>query len=261
MKNKLATSAALLLVWFATAIAAHAQVTLLADAFEQGNLDLWTGHSGGPHNGLIVTDPLQPTNHVLTFTGVNFGGDVFGALPVSVDGTFQQLKLSFDFLALPLGGVVPPEYGGFAGINADTIGMAPFWLAGTYLPEVTVPPPVKTLLATDGQWHHYSIDFTQVAVANSLTSFFVLLEDWGGLGSIPHDIYFDNVKVTAKLGPNVIAQLVPCNGPRTGGKWKNHGAYVSAMSKATDALLAGGLITQEEQDAYVSAAAQSNCGK
>lgn len=246
---------------FATATATHAQVTLFADNFEAGNLNLWTGHYGGPNDGLIVSDPLNPTNHVLTFTAVNYGGDVFSAVPLSADGTYQQLILSFDFLALPLGGVVPPEYGGFAGINTDTIGIAPFWLAGTYWPEVNVPSPVATLLATDGHWHHYSIDFTQVAVANNLTSFRVLLEDWGGLGSIPGDVFFDNVKLTAKLDPNIIAQLVPCDGPSTGGKWKNHGAYVSTMSKVTDVLLAAGLITQAEQDAYVSAAARSKCGK
>jgi hypothetical protein len=175
-----------------------------------------------------------------------------------VDPTIQQLKLNFDFLALPVGGMPPTEYGGFAGIDTNTIGQAPFWLAGTFVPEVN---PIGVVLATDGQWHHYSVDFTPLAAANNLTSFFVLLEDWSGLGSIAGDTYFDNVTVTAKLDPKVIAQLVPCSGPATGGKWKNHGAYVSSMSNTTAALQAAGLITLEEADAYTSAAAQSSCGK
>jgi hypothetical protein len=260
--NKLISSVASVVVLFATAVGTHAQVTLLAEDFEGGNLNQWIGRSGGSDHGLIVTDPLNPTNHVLTFTDVNSGGDMFGNVPGPVNPTVQHLVLSFDFLALPIGGVVPAEYGGFAGINPDTIAPSPFWLAGTFLPEVNVPPPVQTLLATDGQWHHYSIDFTSVAAANNLTTFYVVLEDWSGFGrSIPGDVYFDNVKVTAKLDPSVIAQLVPCAGPSSGGIWKTHGAYVSAMSKATGALVLANLITPDEQSAYVSAAAQSNCGK
>jgi len=58
-----------------------------------------------------------------------------------------------------------------------------------------------------------------------------------------------------------IDQLVPCAGPVSGGTWKNHGAYVSAVAKTAEAFLAEGLITEEEKDALVSAAARSNCGK
>jgi hypothetical protein len=257
MKGRISNSAALLVVLFTTAIAAQAQVTLFVDNFEGGNLNQWVGQFGGPHHGLIVPDPLNPANNVLTFTAVNAGGDIFHEVPGPVDLTVQHLVLSFDFLALPIGGVVPSEYGGFAGVNTVTFGPEPFWLAGTDLPEVN---PIGVLLATDGLWHHYRIDFTSLAVANNLTSFFVLLEDWNGKGSIAGDVYFDNVKVTS-FDPNVLAQLVPCAGPSTGGKWKNHGAYVSAMAKLTDTLLAGDFITQEEKDAYVSAAATSNCGK
>ena len=44
-----------------------------------------------------------------------------------------------------------------------------YWLAGTYLPALTVPFPVATALAADGQWHHYEIDFTDIVIANNLT--------------------------------------------------------------------------------------------
>jgi hypothetical protein len=58
-----------------------------------------------------------------------------------------------------------------------------------------------------------------------------------------------------------ISQLVPCAGPFAGGAWKNHGQYVSAIARTAEAFLAGGLITEEEKEAIVEAAAQSNCGQ
>ena len=57
-----------------------------------------------------------------------------------------------------------------------------------------------------------------------------------------------------------IDQLAPCNGPASGGTWKNHGQYVSAVAQAAEAFLAQGLITAEQADAIVAQAAQTNCG-
>jgi len=186
-------------------IAPDEQITLFEDQFESGSLGLWTGKNGGAIHGKIVSDPLNPANHVLTFTGVNFGGDMFSATHASVDPSHQALVLSFDLLAQPLGGVVPSEYGGFAGIAANTTGLATFWLGGTYLEALHVPPPSGTPPATDGQWHHYTIDCTGFAAANHLTSLQVVLEDWSERGSIPGDVFFDNVKLTAKLYANPMA--------------------------------------------------------
>ena len=58
-----------------------------------------------------------------------------------------------------------------------------------------------------------------------------------------------------------IEQLVPCEGPITGGAWRNHGAYVSAIAHVADDFLADGLITLEQRHEIVSDAAQSDCGK
>jgi len=58
-----------------------------------------------------------------------------------------------------------------------------------------------------------------------------------------------------------IEQLAPCSGPASGGSWKNHGQYISAVAQVTDAFLAAGLITEEQKDAIVAQAAESNCGK
>jgi len=57
-----------------------------------------------------------------------------------------------------------------------------------------------------------------------------------------------------------IDQLVPCAGPVSGGTWKNHGMYVSAIAKTAEAFLSSGLITEDQKEAIVAAAAQSKCG-
>ncbi|MFN7961330.1 MAG: thrombospondin type 3 repeat-containing protein [Thermoanaerobaculia bacterium] len=59
-----------------------------------------------------------------------------------------------------------------------------------------------------------------------------------------------------------IAQLCPCAGPRgTTQSWKNHGQYVSCVSRSATSFASQGLITQAEKDAIVSAAGRSSCGK
>jgi hypothetical protein len=58
-----------------------------------------------------------------------------------------------------------------------------------------------------------------------------------------------------------IDQLVPCDGPAAGGAWRNHGEYVSAISKTADAFLAAGRITADQRNAIVQAAANSDCGQ
>jgi hypothetical protein len=57
-----------------------------------------------------------------------------------------------------------------------------------------------------------------------------------------------------------IDQLAPCTGPASGGTWKNHGEYVSSISRVTEVFLALGLISEPQAEAIVSNAAQSDCG-
>ena len=52
-----------------------------------------------------------------------------------------------------------------------------------------------------------------------------------------------------------IDQLCPCEH-----QWRNHGRYVSCVVDAAEDFAAAGLITEEEEDAIVSEAAQSSCG-
>ena len=56
-------------------------------------------------------------------------------------------------------------------------------------------------------------------------------------------------------------QLPPCSGPASGGTWKNHGKYVSAVAHIVGEFLQQGLISDEQADAIVSSAAESSCGK
>jgi hypothetical protein len=258
MKNKILTALSLTLLL--VAIPSRAQSTLFADNFESGNLNQWTGKLGLPHHGQIVVDPLNPSNHVLTFTSGAAGGDIFNASPISLVGLQPRFILSFDFLGLPIGGVPPLEYGGFAGITTDPDGVLPhYWLAGTFLDALNVPPTVATVLTADGQWHHYTVDFTEVVLSNNLTSIQVMFEDWYDRLSIPGDVYFDNIRLLA--GVPTIDQLVPCKGPLSGGGWKSHGQYVSAVVQAVEGFLASGLVTEEEAEQIVGAAARSACGK
>jgi hypothetical protein len=58
-----------------------------------------------------------------------------------------------------------------------------------------------------------------------------------------------------------IDDLVPCAGPRSGGRWRNHGQYVSSVAKTAEVFLAPGLITTGQKDTIVAAAAHSSCGR
>ncbi len=58
-----------------------------------------------------------------------------------------------------------------------------------------------------------------------------------------------------------IEQLAPCDGPASGGSWKNHGEYVSTVAQASEQFVEQSLITQADQDAIVGKAAESSCGK
>src|SRR6266849_6200227 len=50
-----------------------------------------------------------------------------------------------------------------------------------------------------------------------------------------------------------IDQLAPCEGPASGGSWKNHGQYLSAVAQAAEKFLAEGLISSADKDAMIAA--------
>jgi hypothetical protein len=57
-----------------------------------------------------------------------------------------------------------------------------------------------------------------------------------------------------------IDQLAPCEGPSAGVTWKNHGQYLAAVARAAEHFLDEGLISEDEKNALIGAAAQSACG-
>lgn len=256
MLTKTATAALLL----TTLISTRADIVLFSDSFEAGNLNQWTAKPGDTAQGVIVADPLNPTNQVLSFAAVKFGGDVFSSAPVAVTAQ-QKIILSFDFLGLPN----TVENGAFLGVvptpAADPSAFV--WLASTYPAEINAPPSAATPLTADGVWRHHEIDLTDVIAAGGLTNLHLVLEDWAGLGSVAGDVFFDNLTLVRveSFDLAIFEQLVPCAGPAPGKKWKNHGQYVSTMSKTVSYYLNAGVITQAEADMVMSAAAQSNCGK
>ena len=59
-----------------------------------------------------------------------------------------------------------------------------------------------------------------------------------------------------------LAQLAPCVGPRdTDRPWRNHGKYVSALTKFAKDFANMGLLTNKQRSAIVVSATRSSCGK
>ncbi|MBM4385124.1 MAG: hypothetical protein FJ091_17365 [Deltaproteobacteria bacterium] len=59
-----------------------------------------------------------------------------------------------------------------------------------------------------------------------------------------------------------LEQLCPCAGPSGSTlPWKNHGQYVSCVSRASQTFVTSGLITATQRAALVAASASSSCGR
>ncbi len=153
---------------------------IISDDFET-DLSQWTGKSGGAHSGVLVADPFNSANQVLSFTQLISGGDLFTVDTVtSATSTFS---VEFDYLGLPKPGSEDGDLGGFFGIS-EGFPDKHFWVAGTG----SFPAPIP--LIDDGTWHHYSFDFT--SPLSSTKPVHLMLEDFIGSGGVAGDIYFDN---------------------------------------------------------------------
>jgi hypothetical protein len=100
--------------------------------------------------------------------------------------------------------------------------------------------------------------------------------DGSGDACDPDDLDGDKVIDAKDLCPNTamgqradpgtgcsLAQSCPCEGPRGTvivRPWKNHGEYVSCVTKTANSFAKAGLITGSEKGSIVSQAAQSTCG-
>ncbi len=161
--------------------------TLFSDNFEN-DLSLWNDAYQG-NNAQIVNDPLNSGNHVLNFTALRGGGDLFTASGFSGD-TGGSYILSFDYL----GTCGHANCGGFIGYSSNTTGGHQTWLGGT-------TAPYRDLLPDTGSWEHVSIAFN-----TSLNSVHLMLEDWSGSGGVAGDAYFDNILLTDANGPTSVSE-------------------------------------------------------
>jgi hypothetical protein len=173
----------------------------------EGDLSAWTsgGSRGLPHSGLIVSDPFDPSNHVLTFSTTTWGGDIFTV------GSFghpagTSLRLSWD----SLGVCGHSDCGGFVGIWEDSPaqpGYPPLvygnhdWLVGSC---DACPGPVRLVTPDTGSWQHVSVDF----VLGPGQSVYLMFEDaFYSAGAAPSDAYFDNIQLQVIPEPSTALLL------------------------------------------------------
>lgn len=171
--------------------AINAQTALFSEDFES-DLSQWTGQDGGAYSAEIVVDPLDPSNHVVTFRERATYGDIFGTEFPVIQGMMYVMYL--DYLGVPGGeGSDPDNLGGFAGYAEDTATpIWGYWLAGTF----QFPDYPDVQLIDDGTWHSYAIVFNPYAVITPANNTIrVMLEDWDGGIGIPGDAFFDNIRV------------------------------------------------------------------
>lgn len=162
------------------------QVVLFSEDF-QGTLAQWTGKSNGAHSGVIVADPLDPSNRVVTFSEATAFGDIFSVeFPVS---NGELLTLSFDYLGLPVAGTIPGSHGGFVGYADETaVPIVGRWLVGT--DPISGADPI---LVDDGVWHTYTVTFDPYAFFTpSDDRILLIVEDHI---SPVFDVFFDNFRV------------------------------------------------------------------
>ncbi len=172
---------------------------VFVDDFE-GDLSLWTGKSGGVHHGVIVADPLNAGNNVLSFTALNSAGDIFTVAAFDLVAG-QAYTVSFDYLGLP--NQIPGGSGGFAGLSQGYPGTH-MWYYGTNTTSGAAP-----ILVDDGQWHTYTYGFTAPTTIGS--SIHLMFEDFRySSASVAGDAFFDNVQITTVPVPG--AMLLGCLG-------------------------------------------------
>lgn len=155
-------------------------IILFEDDFDGQDLSQkWTGKNGGSHSGVIVEDPLNSSNHVLSFTALGAGGDIFTS--DSFDSQIDEFRLSFDYLGKYSNSGDPNNLGGFIGYSYSYgYPGTPKWLAGTDSFGGSYPD----ILLDTGEWQHVVISF------NASGSIHLRLEDFTGIAG---DVYFDNI--------------------------------------------------------------------
>jgi hypothetical protein len=147
---------------------------LFSENFESAN-GLNNGNWASNGSGEIIIDPLNPSNHVLEFTDLGSGGDLF-SIPIA-NTNAPDYYLSFDYY------VTSQPGGGF-------IGDDPNWLAGNCNGCYSTPVSLDSLPA--GQWNQVEIEF---ANPNPGSGTFVLFLEQFAETPVPNGL-FDNIVIS-----------------------------------------------------------------
>lgn len=166
----------------------------------EGDLSKWTGKFDGEHHAIIVKDPVRQGNHVVTFTALNFAGDIFSQEVRVKDGFTYELR--FEYLGLPDLGGVPDDLGGAIGFGEGLDEL------GSRFLECTIPILCcgceQIQLIDDGQWHKYSIEFDPFEPGEFYDgnpdngTIRVRVEDYVNSGGLAGDVFFDNILLIPK---------------------------------------------------------------
>src|SRR4029453_5087121 len=99
------------------------------------------------------------------------------------------------------------------------------------------------------EWRAFTPDDPNVQVAIDNVVIGAFGPDTGGDGVLDFEDVCPNTLAGAIVDAQgcSIDQLVPCNGPTDGSKWKNHGQYVSAVEKVSESFVSSGLITKKQE--------------
>jgi hypothetical protein len=147
---------------------------LFIENFESAN-GLNDGNWNSNTSGEIITDPLNPTNHVLEFTQLGSGGDLFSIQVANTSA--PDYFLSFDYY------VTSQPGGGFIGID-------PNWLAGNCGGCYPTPTSLDPLPA--GQWNQVEIEFANPDPGSG--TFILFLEQFAE-NPAPNGL-FDNIVIS-----------------------------------------------------------------
>jgi hypothetical protein len=170
--------------------------------------------------------------------------------------------------SVPSPGTVDRPVGGFAlQLSSDEFNPVNDVLLVEMFENSTNEPPLATFVAeyfTDGTAiSHAWADF-QGVVRFTMLSGSTTLESITFFYMVPLDTETRDVRqmtVVPARGATLVDQLVPCEGPRSGGQWRNHGEYRSAVATVVQDLLAANAINQQEAQEIVATASHSSCGK
>lgn len=188
MRQALLSMVLCVFLGFCSISTVHGNVTF-SESFEM-DLSAWTGKDGGVHHGVIVSDPLDPANHVLTFTSLNAYGDIFSRSGFDLDAG-QSYQVSFDYLGVCSVGSVPEDLGGYAGLSSGFPG-SHMWYYGT-----GTKSDASDVLVDNGEWAQYSFTFSSPVLGKGgyFDTVHLMFEDFSGAKGIPGDVFFDNIEI------------------------------------------------------------------